>query len=289
MSDVDAEPPKGKESEYGCSHYKRRCAFISPCCKKVYVCRICHNENERHEIDRHAIQEIKCTECGTIQGVSNECTKCGVSFGKYFCLMCRLYDDEDKGQFHCSGCGICRIGGRENFFHCEQCNCCLGLSLKAGHKCLENASRSNCPVCLEDLHTSRLPIEVPRCGHYIHQKCFRDMVKYGGFTCPICGESYTNMKTLWQRLDEEIADTPMPDEYRNINVDILCKDCHKESTVPFHVIGLKCQQCGSYNTCRTDKGATSAAQSLPPPSPPEVHAGDNVNTEETEEDDLLRV
>jgi len=48
-----------------------------------------------------------------------------------------------------------------------------------------------------------------------------------GFTCPICGESYTNMKTLWQRLDEEIADTPMPDEYRNINVDILCKDCHK--------------------------------------------------------------
>ena len=28
MSDVDAEPPKGKESEYGCSHYKRRCAFI---------------------------------------------------------------------------------------------------------------------------------------------------------------------------------------------------------------------------------------------------------------------
>jgi hypothetical protein len=25
------------------------------------------------------------------------------------------------------GCGICRIGGRENFFHCEICGCCYAL------------------------------------------------------------------------------------------------------------------------------------------------------------------
>ena len=25
----------------------------------------------------------------------------------------------------------------------------------------------------------------------------------------------------------------------------------QESKVKFHVIGLKCQECGSYNTCRT--------------------------------------
>ena len=26
-----------------------------------------------------------------------------------------------KGQFHCMSCGICRIGGREKFFHCDRC------------------------------------------------------------------------------------------------------------------------------------------------------------------------
>lgn len=123
------------------------------------------------------------------------------------------------------------------------------------------------------------------------------MVKYGGFTCPICGESYGNMKMLWQRLDEEIADTPMPKEYRDVKLDILCKDCHKESNVTFHIIGLKCQQCGSYNTCRTDKGSASSAASMPtPPSPPppeqpaaEHPAGNDANAGETEEEDLLHV
>ena len=31
---------------------------------------------------------------------------------------CRFYDDDvRKGQFHCDKCGICRVGGRDNFFH----------------------------------------------------------------------------------------------------------------------------------------------------------------------------
>ena len=28
---------------------------------------------------------------------------------QYFCYECKLYDDEDKQQFHCDGCGICRV------------------------------------------------------------------------------------------------------------------------------------------------------------------------------------
>jgi len=28
-------------------------------------------------------------------------------------------DDVNKRQFHCDACGICRVGGRENYFHCE--------------------------------------------------------------------------------------------------------------------------------------------------------------------------
>ena len=31
---------------------------------------------------------------------------------------------------------------------------------------------------------------------------------------------------------------------------VMCRDCHTETQTAFHVIGLKCGQCGSYNTVR---------------------------------------
>lgn len=53
---------------------------------------------------------------------------------QYTCLECKLFDDEDKNQYHCEGCGICRIGGRDKFFHCEKCNMCLPVKLQNGHR-----------------------------------------------------------------------------------------------------------------------------------------------------------
>lgn len=58
------------------------------------------------------------------------------------------------------------------------------------------------------------------------------------------------MKTLWEFLDNEIENTPMPEEYENMKVDILCRDCHVKSYVKFHVAGLKCSNCAGYNTTR---------------------------------------
>jgi hypothetical protein len=64
-----------------------------------------------------------CEECGTafydggawwlnpdvsFWQVQSTCEECGTVFGNYFCSICRLYDDEDKQQFHCDGCGLCR-------------------------------------------------------------------------------------------------------------------------------------------------------------------------------------
>ncbi|CAH3189606.1 unnamed protein product, partial [Porites evermanni] len=95
----------------------------APCCVKYYSCRLCHNDKEDHELDRKTVQEIKCLQCGSSQ-----------TFGRYFCMICRLYDDQEKGQFHCNGCGICRFGGEENFFHCSRCDMCLGIQLKNSHK-----------------------------------------------------------------------------------------------------------------------------------------------------------
>lgn len=47
------------------------------------------------------------------------------------CLECAFFDDEtEKKQFHCSSCGICRVGGREKFFHCNTCGCCYSRQLE---------------------------------------------------------------------------------------------------------------------------------------------------------------
>lgn len=49
------------------------------------------------------------------------------------CLECAFFDDEtDKEQFHCSSCGICRVGGRDKFFHCNTCGCCYSTQLEVG-------------------------------------------------------------------------------------------------------------------------------------------------------------
>ena len=52
----------------------------------------------------------------------------------------------------------------------------------------------------------------------------------------------------WAALDREVAATPMPLAYRGLYRKILCKDCHKPTTATFHIVGMKCASCGSYNT-----------------------------------------
>ncbi len=44
--------------------------YQSPCCQKVYKCRICHDDKEAHEINRHAVMEVECLKCSQRQPVS---------------------------------------------------------------------------------------------------------------------------------------------------------------------------------------------------------------------------
>lgn len=76
-----------------------------------------------------------------------------------------------------------------------------------------------------------------------------------------------DMQDQWRQMDEIVAMTPMPHEYRDFVVDILCADCHESSSCAFHVVGLKCGACGSYNTART--GSEMA------PDAPDAGAEDN--------------
>ncbi|XP_034097568.1 probable serine/threonine-protein kinase DDB_G0278665 [Drosophila albomicans] len=262
---IDATKPATPESlRFGCTHYKRRAMFVTPCCNKFYKCRFCHDENESHHFDRKTLTELICSECNTRQKVQEQCENCGVRFGKYTCLICNLFDDADKQQYHCHGCGICRIGGAHNFFHCEVCNMCLPIQLKIdGHRCVENISRSHCPVCLGDIHTSRIPCHIPDCGHLLHKMCFDQLLASGHYTCPTCQTSLIDMTALWEYLDAQALRMPVPLKYENQRVHIFCNDCHKTSKTKFHFIGLKCVHCGAYNTTQDVKRRLSLVTDEP--------------------------
>lgn len=126
--------------EHGCRHYRRRARLVAPCCGEAFWCRHCHNEaraaNEwdpakRHELERTAVRELVCALCSTRQPAARACGACGAAFGAYACLRCCFFDDDTrKRQFHCDQCGICRVGGQENFFHCATCGCCYSKSLE---------------------------------------------------------------------------------------------------------------------------------------------------------------
>lgn len=250
----------------GCAHYRRRAKLVAPCCGETFWCRHCHNAAKdeaepdpalRHTLVRQDVAEVVCALCDERQPVAARCRNaaCRVSFGRYYCPLCRFFDDDlNKGQWHCRDCGICRVGGEANFFHCVQCNACLSVALRDGHRCTQDAMKRPCPICFEYLFDSVRPISVlPRCGHVLHADCFGRMLESGGIACPLClrtAVSPHHRARMWQRLDEAVAATPMPGEYSGVRVAVLCNDCAARSDVAFHVVGHKCGGCGGYNTRR---------------------------------------
>ena len=108
------------QNNYNCEHYNNGCKILSPCCNKLISCRICHDEDSTHKINRFDIKKILCKECNYLQDVKQNCEYCGTCMGQYFCKICNLFDNTDKGQYHCYECGICRVGGKSNFYHCNK-------------------------------------------------------------------------------------------------------------------------------------------------------------------------
>ena len=157
-----------------CTHYSRKCLIVAPCCNEIFPCRICHDTKhvddwrldpeDQHAIDRRAITEIICVACQTRQLASNECSTCAISFAAYYCSVCHLWDDagDTKGIYHCDGCGICRVGGQQNFIHCNVCNMCIGVT-NTDHAC-RAGDQGNCPICMESISTSRKPAMWMPCG-----------------------------------------------------------------------------------------------------------------------------
>jgi uncharacterized CHY-type Zn-finger protein len=106
----------------GCAHYKRNVKLQCFECHRWYTCRFCHDEVEDHSLNRKATKNMLCMLCGCAQSAAEACKDCGESGARYYCDVCKLWDDDPaKSIYHCNDCGICRIGEGlgKDFFHCH--------------------------------------------------------------------------------------------------------------------------------------------------------------------------
>lgn len=105
----------------GCPHYKRNVKLQCSTCDRWYTCRFCHDEVEDHSLNRRATKNMLCMLCGHAQAAAEECQGCGEPAARYYCDVCKLWDDDpQKSIYHCNDCGICRVGQGlgKDFFHC---------------------------------------------------------------------------------------------------------------------------------------------------------------------------
>ncbi|CAL5346321.1 unnamed protein product [Camellia sinensis] len=107
--------------------------------------------------------------------------------------------------------------------HC----CCYSRLMKDSHICIEKAMHHNCPACFETTED----ITVLPCGHTIHMQCVKEMEQHLQYSCPVCSKSYCDVSQVWQRLDHEVASTPMPQLYKNKMVWILCNTVERHLRV----------------------------------------------------------
>ncbi|CAJ2664463.1 unnamed protein product [Trifolium pratense] len=235
---------------YGCKHYKRNCKLFAPCCNQLHACIHCHDEVSDHSIDRKSITKMMCMKCLVIQPVNATCSSvscCNLSMAKYYCRICKLFDDE-REIYHCPYCNLCRVGKGlgVDFFHCMSCNACMSRSLMT-HTCREKSLEENCPICHEYIFTSCSPVKALPCGHVMHSTCFQEYTCFN-YTCPICSKSLGDMQVYFRMLDALLAEEKMSDEFLGQTQVILCNDCEKKGASPFHWLYHKCPCCGSYNT-----------------------------------------
>ncbi|XP_075521268.1 LOW QUALITY PROTEIN: zinc finger protein BRUTUS-like [Primulina tabacum] len=239
-----------EKKNFGCEHYKRNCKLWAACCGKLFTCRFCHDEVSDHSMDRKATSEMMCMKCLTIQPIGPICTSIscnGFLMAKYYCSSCKFFDDE-REVYHCPSCNLCRLGKGLgiDFFHCMTCNCCLGMRLLE-HKCTEKGLETNCPICCDFLFTSSATVRALPCGHCMHSACFQAYA-CTRYVCPICSKSMGDMSVYFGMLDALMASEILPEEYRNRRQHILCNDCDRKGTAPFHWMYHKCGFCGSYST-----------------------------------------
>lgn len=247
----DSGGPQQEQQYMGCEHYRRNVKLQCNTCQKWYTCRLCHDEAEDHVLPRKETKNMLCMPCGYAQKAGDECVRCGRLAARYYCGICKLWnDDPDASTYHCDGCGICRVGAGlgKDFFHCKSCGICIAIETKDSHRCREGAMDCNCPICGEYMFTStKRMIHMNPCRHLIHKRCYEQHM-LTSYKCPICSKSTRNMESLFRKWDQNIAEQPMPPEWASARAIIYCNDCEAKSQTLYHWVGLKCSICKGYNT-----------------------------------------
>jgi RING finger and CHY zinc finger domain-containing protein 1 len=181
---------------------------------------------------------------------SNKCNGCGVVFSEYHCSICNLWMSANEQPYHCLSCGFCRVGGRENFKHCDDCGMCIDAMLFDNHNCKAGKYDANCPVCQEDLFSSRQASHEMPCGHAIHWHCFKELTSFDT-RCPVCkktAETPEQMASTWSAIAMGIALQPVPPDLARL-VNIICNDCEeRDCERRWHFLGVRCMHCLSFNT-----------------------------------------
>ncbi|OTB04170.1 hypothetical protein M426DRAFT_321023 [Hypoxylon sp. CI-4A] len=253
--DIGEDAQDFEDSEYrplGCEHYRRNVKLQCSTCSRWYTCRFCHDKVEDHNLIRKDTKNMLCMYCGTAQRAGDVCVSCGASAARYYCSICKLWnDDPDKPVYHCPDCGICRIGRGigKDFSHCKTCCACIAIGKERDHKCIERSTDCDCPICGDYMFTSPKAVCFMKCGHSIHSQCLDEHMKVA-YKCPICNKSLANMELQFRNLDMEIETQPMPPEFQDTRALVLCNDCSAKSSVKYHWLGLKCGVCASYNTAQ---------------------------------------
>ncbi|SCV01295.1 LAME_0G15280g1_1 [Lachancea meyersii CBS 8951] len=257
-TEAERQPTYHENGNFGCPHYQRNCKLQCHECLRWHTCRFCHDESpdvrnsaKPHLFERSKTERIMCMRCQHVQKPQKYCENCDEEMAMYYCDECKLFDnDETKDIYHCDKCGICRLGlglGID-FFHCDGCQACLSIELQNNHKCIERATMSSCPICGEFMFTSTKPVVyMSPCGHAIHQHCFDEYTNHS-YRCPTCQVSILNMEAQFRVLDKEIQEQPLPSPYCDWICYVSCNDCKAKSTCKYHILGLRCGNCMSYNT-----------------------------------------
>ena len=173
--------------------------------------------------------------------------------GKYFCNVCKLWDNsESKSIYHCPYCNVCRVGRGLgiDYRHCMACNCCVEMRKGAKHRCISQVLEGTCPICAEELRTSTTPLKGLPCGHTLHLSCYKQYRRYK-YTCPVCLKSMDDMREYFGRLDQASAAMSSTGTHlQHLRSQLICNDCGEKSTVPYSLLYHKCPRdhCGSYNT-----------------------------------------
>ncbi|ORZ02941.1 zinc-ribbon-domain-containing protein [Syncephalastrum racemosum] len=239
-----------KQQILGCEHYQRKVKLQANCCSEIFPCRFCHDRVSHHTMVRSETKNMKCMLCGALQPAAQSCRECKQILARYYCDLCKLWDDDpNKTSYHCDKCGLCRSGRGlgDDYFHCDTCNVCLSINMKNNHRCIERSLDNDCPICGEYLFTSTTRSYFMPCGHSIHVPCYIAH-RETSYQCPTCLKSLGDMTAYFERVDQDIMQQPMPPEYQYHVSHIFCNDCETRSRTKYHFFHHKCENCNSYNT-----------------------------------------